>query len=73
MILKKIWLFYYEGFRDMSSRGKKLWLIILIKLFIMFAIIKVFLFPNLLKENFNSDKERIEYIEKQLIITPKKD
>ncbi len=73
MILKKVWLFYYEGFRDMSPRGKKLWFIIFIKLFVMFAILKIFFFPNILKENFHSDKERIEHIEKQLIITPKKD
>ncbi len=72
MILKKIWLFYYEGFRDMTPRGKKLWAIILIKLFIMFAILKLFFFPNILKENFKNDQERIEHIEKQLIITNEK-
>ncbi len=72
MILKKIWQFYYEGFRDMTPRGKKLWVIILIKLFIMFAILKVFFFPNILKDKFHSDKERIQHIEKQLIINNKK-
>ena len=72
MILKKIFNFYLEGFRDMSPRGKKLWLIILIKLFIMFAILKVFFFPNILKDNFKTDRERIEHIEKQLIITNEK-
>ncbi len=72
MILKKIFNFYFEGFRDMSPRGKKLWLIILIKLFIMFAILKVFFFPNILKDNFKTDRERIEHIEKQLIITNEK-
>ena len=56
----------------MSPRGKKLWLIILIKLFIMFAILKVFFFPNILKDNFKTDRERIEHIEKQLIITNEK-
>jgi len=72
MILKKIFNFYLEGFRDMSPRGKKLWLIILIKLFIMFAILKVFFFPNILKDNFKTDRERIEHVEKQLIITNEK-
>ncbi len=72
MILKKIFNFYLEGFRDMSPRGKKLWLIILIKLFIMFAILKVFFFPNILKDNFKTDRERIEHIERQLIITNEK-
>ena len=39
---------YYDGFRSMTL-GKKLWLVIFIKLFIMFAILKVFFFPNFLK------------------------
>lgn len=39
---------YYDGFRNMTL-GKTLWAIILIKLFIMFAILKVFFFPNFLK------------------------
>ncbi len=72
MILKNIWLFYYNGFKEMSPRGKKLWIIILIKLFVMFAILKIFFFPNILKDNFKTDKERIEHIEKQLIITNEK-
>ena len=41
---------YYDGFRQMTL-GKILWLIIGIKLFIMFAILKVFFFPNFLKQN----------------------
>lgn len=43
---------YYDGFRNMKL-GKTLWAIILIKLFIMFAILKVFSSPatsgNMLK------------------------
>ncbi len=41
---------YYDGFRHMRL-GRTLWAIILIKLFIMFAILKVFFFPNFLKEH----------------------
>jgi len=68
MILKKVFLFYYDGFRNMSQDGKRLWMIILIKLFIMFAVLKLFFFPNIMKKNFHSDEERIQYMEKQLII-----
>ncbi len=46
---------YYDGFRNMRL-GKTLWLIIFIKLFIMFAILKVFFFPNFLKEHANGDE-----------------
>lgn len=42
-MLKKIFYFYRDGFKNMKV-GKTLWLIIAIKLFIMFAILKVFFF-----------------------------
>ena len=63
--VKKIFLFYYEGFKSMTV-GKTLWLIILIKLFIMFAILKIFFFPDLMKKNFKTDKERQEYMIQEL-------
>jgi hypothetical protein len=47
--------------------GKKLWIIILVKLFILFAILKIFFFPDLLKKNFNSDEERGDYVIEQLV------
>ena len=37
-LLVNIWNFYIDGFRNMGSWGRKVWIIILIKLFIMFAI-----------------------------------
>lgn len=40
--------FYMDGFRSMTL-GRTLWCIILIKLFIMFAVLKVFFFPSYLK------------------------
>lgn len=39
----KIYRFYRDGFREMTT-GRTLWVIILVKLFIMFAILKVFFF-----------------------------
>jgi hypothetical protein len=46
---------YYDGFRNMRL-GRTLWAIILIKLFIIFAILKVFFFPNFLKEQAKGDE-----------------
>lgn len=63
---KNIWLLYYEGFRGMTV-GKTLWSIILIKLFIMFVILKMFFFPNILKHNFETDEERSSFVIEQLI------
>ncbi len=42
--------------------GKRLWLIIGIKFILFFVIIKLFFFPNFLKENFTNDTQRSEYI-----------
>jgi len=54
----------------MSLWGKKVWIIILIKLFIMFAILKIFFFPDFLKRNYEDDKQRSEYVLDQLINSP---
>lgn len=40
--------FYVEGFKSMTW-GRTLWLIILIKLFVMFGILRVFFFQPTLK------------------------
>lgn len=69
-ILKRIFRFYYEGFKSMTI-GKTLWIIILIKLFVMFAVLKVFFFPNILKRNFKTDEERSKYVIEQLTTKPK--
>lgn len=61
-ILIKIGHFYVEGFRTLTPTSKRLWLIIFIKLFIMFAILKLFFFPNFLKTNFSNDSDRANYV-----------
>ena len=62
--LHRVFDLYYEGFRDMRL-GKTLWAIILIKLFIIFAVLKVFFFPNFLKEHAEGDEA--SYVAKQLL------
>ncbi|MHC1706992.1 MAG: DUF4492 domain-containing protein [Bacteroidales bacterium] len=64
-IFRKIIGFYVDGFRNMTV-GKTLWFIILIKLFVIFIILKLFFFPNFLNSNFENDKERSEYVIDQL-------
>lgn len=64
--IRKILRFYYDGFKNMSSWGRKVWLIILIKLFIIFAVLRLFFFPDFLRKNFKSEKERSEYVLDQL-------
>lgn len=47
---------YYDGFRNMTL-GKTLWLIIGIKLVIIFIVLKLFFFPNHIKQNAEEGKE----------------
>ena len=56
---------YYDGFRSMTV-GKTLWLIIAIKVFVFFVIIKLLFFPNFLNTKFDSEQEKTEYVRHQL-------
>lgn len=64
-LLKRIWDLYYDGFRSMTV-GKSLWILIIIKLFIFFVIIKWIFFPNILKENYSTDEERAKAVRTEL-------
>jgi hypothetical protein len=64
-IIKKVFQFYYEGFKGMTL-GKSLWAIIIIKLFILFFVLKLFFFPDLLKRNYKTDEERSRHVIEQL-------
>lgn len=66
---KQLYLFYREGFRSMLV-GRTLWKIIILKLFIMFAVLKIFFFPNYLKENFTNDGDRARHVLESLTIMP---
>ncbi|MFP4059685.1 MAG: DUF4492 domain-containing protein [Bacteroidales bacterium] len=64
-ILVKIFRLYYDGFRTMTW-GKQLWVIILLKLFVMFAILRVFFFQDFLGSRFDCDQEKADYVIEQL-------
>ena len=70
-ILKKIVSFYFDGFKNVSVTSRKLWIIIFVKLFIMFAILKLFFFPDFLKTKFKTNTERSNYVIEQLTQTKK--
>lgn len=48
---------YVDGFRSMTV-GRSLWAIIIIKLIIIFGVLKLFFFPDILGSNYDSDEER---------------
>ena len=63
--IRQVFRFYMEGFREMRL-GKTLWLIILIKLFIMFFILRLFFLPNYLGQ-FDTEAEKEEHVSGELI------
>lgn len=61
---RQIVRFYVDGFRSMTL-GRTLWAIILIKLFLMFAVLKLFFLPDQLAGK--SADERAEYVMRTLV------
>ena len=59
-----VWQFYRDGFRSMKL-GRTLWLIILIKLFILFFILRLFFFPDFLKGK--TDEEKSDFVSTELV------
>lgn len=67
-IFRKVYEFYRDGFRNMEV-GKTLWIIILIKLSIMFLILRVFFFrPEL--SRYDTDAEKAEHVRENLTKQP---
>lgn len=64
-ILYKIFRFYVDGFRNMTV-GRVLWTVILIKLIIIFAVLKLFFFPDILKLR-SSGGDRAGYVAGELV------
>jgi hypothetical protein len=64
-MVSKIFYLYYDGFRSMTT-GKKLWIIIAVKLAIMFLVLKLFFFPDILKTQYHTDKERSDHVIREL-------
>jgi len=60
-LLLRVARFYGRGFRRMRL-GRTLWKVIVIKLFIIFAVLKLFFFPDFLGTKFSTDGERAHYV-----------
>lgn len=64
-IFRRIFNFYYTGFREMTV-GRTLWAIILIKVFILFAVLKLFFFKDNLSE-YKTPEAKSERVIENLI------
>lgn len=62
-LLRQTIRFYVEGFRSMTV-GRTLWAIILVKLFVLFAVVKLLFFPDPLAGK--SERERGRHVMREL-------
>ena len=63
-IFKRIGRLYIEGFRNMTW-GRTLWLIIFLKLFVFFVVLRIFFFQPYYKGL--NDKEKAEMVGRKLM------
>lgn len=58
--IKNVVLFYRDGFKNMQL-GKTLWLVIFIKIFVMFAVLKVFIYDTSLR-SFQTQEAKSHFV-----------
>lgn len=63
-LFQRIYQFYADGFRGMTV-GRALWIVIIIKLVVMFAVIRLFFMPDILG-GFDNDTQRAEAVREHL-------
>lgn len=66
-IFKSIVSFYSDGFRNMSSVGRQLWLLIIVKVIILFGILKLFFFPDVIDEKTEPGNEGAQTVRTEII------
>lgn len=55
-LLYRVWRFYVDGFRQMTV-GKTLWTLIILKLIVIFLILKWLFFPDFIRQNAEKGHE----------------
>lgn len=56
---------YRDGFRQMTV-GRTLWVVVILKLTVLFFVVKLFFFPNILERDYSSDRERAAAVRENL-------
>jgi len=67
-MFKRILFFYIDGFKNLSDLGRRLWVIIIIKLVVIFVVIRGFLMPTLNSKLSKSAQKKL-YINQLTKIT----
>ena len=59
-------IMFRDGFKNMTL-GKTLWTLVIIKLIIMFLILRPIFFPNFLNSKFEDEQSKADYVNQELI------
>lgn len=57
---------FWFGFTNMSHLSKTLWIVAVVKLIIMFFILKPFFFPNELDTKYENDADKAQHVRTEL-------
>jgi uncharacterized membrane protein len=57
---------FWTGFTNMSRLSKTLWIVAVVKLIIMFFILKPFFFPNVLNTKYEDDADKAQHVRTEL-------
>ena len=63
-MIYSVWRFYVDGFKSMTW-GRQLWLLILLKVIILFAVLRAFFFEPVLSGK--SEEQKIEHVGGELM------
>lgn len=61
--IKSVWLFYVEGFKNMTW-GRQLWFLIFLKVIVLFLVLRMFFFKPILSGK--DEEEKIEHVGREL-------
>ncbi len=67
-IILSIWNFYADGFKNMTW-GKSLWILIILKVVILFLVLRMFFFKPVMAGK--TDEQKSEYVGTQLELRTK--
>lgn len=60
---------YVDGFRNMTI-GRSLWALIIIKVILLFVVVKLLFFPDVLKTNYSDDASCADAVREALASSP---
>lgn len=65
-IIKNIYTFYFDGFKNMKI-GKTLWKVIFIKLLFIFTLLNYFIYDKSIKTQYKTSSEKSNFVYNNLI------